>query len=67
MHLANILGVPVAAIFSVTNKDVTGPIFDAPKFLFDLDCEKPDSKFSVNFVTKLSQFFFSLNEIRKHE
>ena len=67
MHLANILGVPVAAIFSVTNKDVTGPIFDAPKFLFDFDREKPDSKFSVNFVTKLSQFFFNLNEIRKVE
>ena len=35
MHLANSLGIPVVAIFGVTKSEITGPIFDAPKFLLD--------------------------------
>jgi ADP-heptose:LPS heptosyltransferase/lauroyl/myristoyl acyltransferase len=35
MHLANSLGIPVVAIFGVTKSEITGPIFDAPRFLLD--------------------------------
>ena len=66
MHLANMIGTPIAAIFSVTNKDVTGPIFDAPKFLFELDCDKYDSNFSVNFVTKFLQWLADFYKIKKY-
>jgi len=64
MHLGNILGIPIAAIFSVTNKDATGPIFDAPKFLFDVDCDGSIESFSSDFVKKLLDWFFDLYEIK---
>jgi heptosyltransferase-2 len=66
MHLANLMGTPIAAIFSVTNKNVTGPIFDAPKFLFELDCDKHDSNFSVKFVKKLLLWFTDIYKIKKN-
>ena len=35
MHLANMAGVPVVAIFSVTDPESTGPIFDSTKILLN--------------------------------
>ena len=33
MHLANMMGTPVVAVFGPTNPVRTGPIFDAPKHI----------------------------------
>ena len=43
MHIANMLGVSVVAIFSVTNPQITGPVFDSKNVLINQnDFEKEE-------------------------
>ncbi|MCR5183190.1 MAG: hypothetical protein K6B46_00630 [Opitutales bacterium] len=50
MHLANMLGVPVIAIFGPTNPVRTGPVFDAPKFILQPENCPPTGGMDIALV-----------------
>lgn len=50
MHLANMLGVPVAVVFGPTNPVRTGPIFDAPKFILQPENCPPTGGIDISRV-----------------
>lgn len=55
MHLANMIGVPVLAIFSVTNPGITGPIFDSTNVLLNQNDFEKESDLLNNIRSKVAE------------
>ena len=55
MHLANMVGVPVVAIFSVTDAQITGPIFNAKKVLVHQNNFEKELDLLNNIRTKVAE------------
>lgn len=60
MHLANLLGTRIVAIFNATNPEITGPFFNAPKILIIRNYCASEYKFDELISRKV---FDCLNEI----
>jgi heptosyltransferase-2 len=55
MHLANMIGVPVLAIFSVTNPEITGPIFDSTNVLLNQNDFEKETDLLNNIRSKVAE------------
>ncbi|MEM7697219.1 MAG: glycosyltransferase family 9 protein [Verrucomicrobiota bacterium] len=64
MHLANMLGVPVIAIFGPTNPIRTGPIFDSPKIVIQPSETPPTGGAEIGKVS-VEQVLRAVSEIQK--
>lgn len=56
MHLANMMGTPVVAVFGPTNPVRTGPIFDAPKHILQPDDCPITGGLAIEAVTAVRVF-----------
>jgi ADP-heptose:LPS heptosyltransferase len=56
MHLANSVGTHVFALFSTTNPNLTGPIFNGPKNIIKVSFKDTDKCISEAVLSELKQF-----------
>jgi heptosyltransferase-2 len=62
MHLANLLGIRIVAIFNATNPEITGPFFNAPKILIIRNYCASESKFDELISRKVFDCMSEIND-----
>jgi len=63
MHLANLLGTRIVAIFNATIPEITGPLFNAPKILVSRNSCASESKFDELISRKVIDCLNEMNDL----
>ena len=66
MHLANLLGTQIVAIFNTTNPEVTGPFFNAKRFIINRNSCASEANFDELISSKVFDCLKEMNELTKN-